>query len=212
MAFQHPRPHRPTESYSSSSHRRSVSVPRGPRFDLGGQVSSHRSVGALTASASNVNSVEDEFTLSNPGVPPAAPARSLHSVFQEPHHYGGSRMSSIDPLYYRAEDLEHPTKSLNPEMLMREFTEDEQGTSNSPSSMFKSSFAKEVVQNVRKSMTSLQNAGLSDVTPPPSAISVNPVNHLTGIQGGRSSMSSLGGFRSQFAAQQGQVSDWKCQL
>ncbi len=47
--------------------------------------------------------------------------------------------------------------SLNPaDLLLREFTHDEQGTTSSPSSMFKSSFAKEVVQNVRRSMTSLQ--------------------------------------------------------
>ena len=51
--------------------------------------------------------------------------------------------------------------SLNPECLMREFTHDENYTTASPSSMFKSSFAKEVVQNVRKSMTSLQVQAVS---------------------------------------------------
>ena len=43
----------------------------------------------------------------------------------------------------------------NPEVLMREFTRDEQSTTISPSSMFKSSFAREVVQNVRRSMSSV---------------------------------------------------------
>ena len=48
----------------------------------------------------------------------------------------------------------------NPEVLMREFTRDEQATTISPSSMFKSSFAREVVQNVRRSMSSLNQDSL----------------------------------------------------
>ena len=48
----------------------------------------------------------------------------------------------------------------NPEVLMREFTRDEQATTISPSSMFKSSFAREVVQNVRRSMSSVNQDSL----------------------------------------------------
>ena len=43
---------------------------------------------------------------------------------------------------------------------MREFTRDEQATTISPSSMFKSSFAREVVQNVRRSMSSVNQDSL----------------------------------------------------
>ncbi len=79
-------------------------------------------------------------------------ARSAHSLLlpceedlqSSPFRdHGHNRMSS-NP----ADQL----KSLNPELLLREFTRDELETTASPSSMFKSSFAREVVQNVRKSL------------------------------------------------------------
>jgi hypothetical protein len=52
-------------------------------------------------------------------------------------------------------------RSLNPELLMREFTQDEQGridslgATDSPSACFQSQFAREVVQNTRKSSSIL---------------------------------------------------------
>ena len=52
----------------------------------------------------------------------------------------------------------------NPEVLMREFTRDEQATTISPSSMFKSSFAREVVQNVRRSMSSVNQDSINSRT------------------------------------------------
>ena len=53
-------------------------------------------------------------------------------------------------------------RSLNPELLMREFTQDEQGrmdslgATDSPSGCFQSQFAREVVQNTRRSSSVLQ--------------------------------------------------------
>ena len=47
---------------------------------------------------------------------------------------------------------------------MREFTRDEQATTISPSSMFKSSFAREVVQNVRRSMSSVNQDSINSRT------------------------------------------------
>lgn len=50
-----------------------------------------------------------------------------------------------------------PARSLNPELLMREFTRDDQGridsmgVNDSPSACFQSQFAREVVQNTRRS-------------------------------------------------------------
>lgn len=60
------------------------------------------------------------------------------------------------------ESFQHAA-SLNSEVLLREFTHDEQAT-DSPSAGFKSSFAREVVQNVRKSL-SLQDQTLSVPNP-----------------------------------------------
>ncbi|TRY73916.1 hypothetical protein TCAL_16907 [Tigriopus californicus] len=128
-----------------------------PRFNLGGQVSSH-----VSASTSNLAPTSGIYSEDPPLLP-----RS-RSIWDASSELGGThsgshlpRASSLHDTMIPEEDFPHEfdlnnTKSLNPELLMREFTHDELGETNSPSSMFKSSFAKQVVHNVRKSMGSLQ--------------------------------------------------------
>ena len=101
------------------------SADRKPRFSLGGQVT------AYSNSTSNLAAAAAAAAAAGP---PLQSARSYSHLLRD-----------MDP---------HLVRSLNPELLMREFTRDEQETTNSPSSMFKSSFAKEVVHNVRNSVSS----------------------------------------------------------
>jgi hypothetical protein len=77
----------------------------------------------------------------------------------------------------------------NPELLLREFTHDEQATTTSPSSMFKSSFAKEVVQNVRRSMSSVNQDSLGSfrVQQQHQNINMNSINSSGAGGGGRGS-------------------------
>ena len=94
--------------------------------------------------------------------------------------------------------MNHITKSLNPELLMREFTADEDGRldslNESPSSGFKSSFAREVCQNVR--------AGATDPGSSHETSSAHVTGHSVNNNSSRRSTSYLSApkYRSQFAA------------
>ena len=97
-------------------------------------------------------------------------------------------------------------RSLNPELLMREFTQDDQGridsfgATDSPSACFQSAFAREVVQNTRKSSSILdlpsQESTLTTTTSLTS-------NHRTRRNG--SYLTNNPKYRSQFAAKHHQV-------
>lgn len=94
--------------------------------------------------------------------------------------------------------------SLNPELLMREFTQDEQGriaslgATDSPSACFQSQFAREVVQNTRRS-SSILDGHVSNLNSMPTASS--------SLASRRSSHSYVSNskYRSQFAAKHHQV-------
>ncbi len=147
-----------------------------PQFDLGGQVSQlHRSHPQLAGSIPY--SEEDTVGGSSTALPLSASTTSAST------NQFNANMSNA--------------RSLNPEYLMREFTTDEQGrmdsNHSSPGSGFKSSFAREVMQNNRKS-TSIAEEQL-------------PVNQSS-ITNNRRSGSYLGNpkYRSQFASRHHMVS------
>ena len=127
------------------------SPPIRPKFNLGGQVSHYSSNPQIVTALNHETSTDDpEGTKVNNNV---------------------ENMSS-----------NRNNRSLNPELLMREFTQDEQGridslgVTDSPSACFQSQFAREVVQNTRKS-SSILNLDLP--SEPKSSASVHPAPALT---------------------------------
>ena len=125
------------------------SPPIRPKFNLGGQVSHYSSNPQIVTALNHETSTDDpEGTKVNNNV---------------------ENMSS-----------NRNNRSLNPELLMREFTQDEQGridslgVTDSPSACFQSQFAREVVQNTRKS-SSILNLDL----PESKSASVHPTPALT---------------------------------
>ena len=130
------------------------SPPIRPKFNLGGQVSHYSSNPQIVTALNHETSTDDpEGTKVNNNV---------------------ENMSS-----------NRNNRSLNPELLMREFTQDEQGridslgVTDSPSACFQSQFAREVVQNTRKS-SSILNLDLpaAPVHPPPALTNHNSQDNL----------------------------------
>ena len=91
-------------------------------------------------------------------------------------------------------------RSLNPELLMREFTQDEQGridslgATDSPSACFQSQFAREVVQNTRRSSSAALDSVMS-----------NENSLMAVMMSKQSKRNSSSKYRSQFAAKHHQV-------
>merc|ERR1712004_802875 len=123
-------------------------------------------------------------------------------------------MSSNTP---RTASLHNNSRSLNPELLIREFTQDEQGrldsleAANSPSACFQSAFAREVVQKTRRSSSIIESNSGPSLAAPPAAPVVVPVaaapvehNSMNSYNSGhtRNPKRSLptSKYRSQFAA------------
>ena len=114
--------------------------------------------------------------------------------------------SSNSDVAQEDQPMSRNNKSLNPELLMREFTQDDQGridsfgATDSPSACFQSAFAREVVQNTRKSSSILdlpsQESTLTTTTSLTS-------NHRTRRNG--SYLTNNPKYRSQFAAKHHQV-------
>ena len=135
-----------------------------PRFSLGGQVSSHHAASAsnlatadldaadhvLSAGARHFSSHVNLFSGSS-----GVANRRRHSLLAD------AVMNSMDPGGGGGSGSSSKSLLSPEQLLLDEFTRDEQSTTASPSSMFKSSFAKEVVQNVRRSAsTSINNVGV----------------------------------------------------
>merc|ERR1712004_924442 len=125
--------------------------PLRPKFNLGGQVSRYSSNPQIGNLSVEEEESENHFVMSSSNTPRTA---SLHNN----------------------------SRSLNPELLIREFTQDEQGrldsleAANSPSACFQSAFAREVVQNTRRSSSIIDsNSGPSLAAAPPAAPVVVPV-------------------------------------
>ena len=101
-----------------------------------------------------------------------------------------------------------PARSLNPELLMREFTQDEQGridslgNQDSPSGCFQSQFAREVVQNTRRSSSVL----ILDSNNQPEVWMMKEAEKLKEEKNKRRSSVASSKYRSQFAAKYHQVS------
>ena len=113
--------------------------------------------------------------------------------------------------------------SLNPELLIREFTQDEQGridsleAADSPSACFQSAFAREVVQNTRRSSSILDTKSV--VTPAvipvqqqqqPENNSMNSYTSGTGHSRNPKRSLPTSKYRSQFAAKYHQVTYLHC--
>ena len=132
------------------------SPPIRPKFNLGGQVSHYSSNPQIVTALNHETSTDD----------PEA----------------GSKVKSSSNNTIENMSSNRNNRSLNPELLMREFTQDEQGridslgVTDSPSACFQSQFAREVVQNTRKS-SSILNLDLP--SEPKSSASVHPAPALT---------------------------------
>ena len=132
------------------------SPPIRPKFNLGGQVSHYSSNPQIVTALNHETSTDD----------PEA----------------GSKVKSSSNNIIENMSSNRNNRSLNPELLMREFTQDEQGridslgVTDSPSACFQSQFAREVVQNTRKS-SSILNLDLP--SEPKSSASVHPAPALT---------------------------------
>ena len=161
--------------------------PLRPKFNLGGQVSRYSSnpqIGNL--------SVEEE---------------------ESENHFNvmsSSRTGSAS--------LHNNSRSLNPELLIREFTQDEQGrldsleATDSPSACFQSAFAREVVQNTRRSSSILDTKSVVTPAVIPVQQQQQPENnsmnsYASGTGHSRNPKRSLptSKYRSQFAAKYHQV-------
>jgi hypothetical protein len=124
-----------------------------PQFSLGGQVSRYSSNPQIHENSENSNYIENNNSGKNDEI-----------------------MSSqqTTPLKYPSKTH----KSLNPELLMREFTQDDQGRleslgeTDSPSACFQSKFARDVVQNTRKNSSAFNETGSSN-QPSLEKISIN---------------------------------------
>ena len=104
-------------------------------------------------------------------------------------------------------------RSLNPELLMREFTQDETGridsfgVTDSPSACFQSQFAREVVQNTRKSGSILDLPSQESTLTTSNSLSSNSNHqHRSARRSGSYLTNSNPKYRSQFAAKHHQVS------
>ena len=104
-------------------------------------------------------------------------------------------------------------RSLNPELLMREFTQDETGridsfgVTDSPSACFQSQFAREVVQNTRKSGSILDLPSQESTLTTSNSLSSNSNHqHRSARRNGSYLTNSNPKYRSQFAAKHHQVS------
>ena len=135
------------------------SPPIRPKFNLGGQVSHYSSNPQIVTALNHETSTDD----------PEAGSKVKSSTNNNIENMSSNRNN----------------RSLNPELLMREFTQDEQGridslgVTDSPSACFQSQFAREVVQNTRKS-SSILNLDLpaAPVHPPPALTNHNSQDNL----------------------------------
>ena len=140
------------------------SPPIRPKFNLGGQVSHYSSNPQIVTALDNETSTTTD----------EKPADIFTKVKSNKFNNVENNMSSSN--------IRNTNRSLNPELLMREFTQDEQGridslgVTDSPSACFQSQFAREVVQNTRKS-SSILNLDLP--SEPKSSASVHPAPALT---------------------------------
>lgn len=117
------------------------SSPR-PQFNVGGQVSVLRNSHPRISSPSN-SELTQCFSWATTGISPESDSQ-FHSEINNRQHLDKSSSIQSHP------EMSH-SRSLNPELLMREFMHDEeQSDIDSPTAGFKSSFAREVMQNVRK--------------------------------------------------------------
>ena len=103
-------------------------------------------------------------------------------------------------------------RSLNPELLMREFTQDETGridsfgVTDSPSACFQSQFAREVVQNTRKSGSILDLPSQESTLTTSNSLSSNSNHqHRSARRSGSYLTNSNPKYRSQFAAKHHQA-------
>ena len=100
-------------------------------------------------------------------------------------------------------------RSLNPELLMREFTQDDQGridsfgVTDSPSACFQSQFAREVVQNTRKSGSILDLPSQESTLT--TSNSLTSSSHHRSARRNGSYLTNNPKYRSQFAAKHHQV-------
>ena len=123
----------------------STSPPLRPKFSLGGQVCRY-------SSNPQIGSPADEDLDKNPGL-----------ILENHNGQPPSKLASAELIMSNPVSRSTP-RSLNPELLMREFTQDEQGridslgATDSPSACFQSQFAREVVQNSRRSSHSRTSA------------------------------------------------------
>ena len=115
----------------------------------------------------------------------------------------------------QAMSASNKNRSLNPELLMREFTQDETGridsfgVTDSPSACFQSQFAREVVQNTRKSGSILDLPSQESTLTTSNSLSSNSHQHRSARRNGSYLTNSNPKYRSQFAAKHHQVSKKK---
>ena len=138
------------------------SPPIRPKFNLGGQVSHYSSNPQIVTALDNETSTTTD----------EKPADIFTKV-------KSNKFNNVENM---SSNIRNTNRSLNPELLMREFTQDEQGridslgVTDSPSACFQSQFAREVVQNTRKS-SSILNLDLPSEPPksvhPPPALTNN---------------------------------------
>lgn len=163
-----------------------LSPPLRPKFSLGGQVCRY-------SSNPQIGSLADESSAAD----------------QDQQRQG------LDQLDHQMMPRSTPARSLNPELLMREFTRDDQGridsmgANDSPSACFQSQFAREVVQNTRRSssVVMLDNNSSSSVGQEkslPSSKNSRRSSMTTSVSAAAAATNSVK-YRSQFAAKYHQV-------